>query len=301
MTGRQITQLAPPSPLLGPEGEQCAECGAVLAADQRYCINCGRRRATPRVDHRALLTPGSGPASTTSGAPPQLPAVESGRALSPLGAAAAAGLLLLAVLVGAVLGSSSADDKATAPIVSAAPGSAAQAAVPAAFTSDWETGGGWTVRLQSFDKAATQPAQVQAAEKAATDKGARDVGSLDSDEYPSLGAGQYVLFSGRFDSARRARAALKGLRASFPGAAVVEVSAQSPAAKATAGADGAAGSTAEADPAAQKQLEDLTKSSPEEYQKKSRKLPDEVSTGGKQVPKDKQAPRGADQGGTTIE
>ena len=34
---------------LGPDGEACATCGASLAADQRYCLNCGERRAATRV------------------------------------------------------------------------------------------------------------------------------------------------------------------------------------------------------------------------------------------------------------
>lgn len=37
-------------PLLGPEGEPCAECGAPLAGDQRYCLTCGRRRGRARLD-----------------------------------------------------------------------------------------------------------------------------------------------------------------------------------------------------------------------------------------------------------
>ena len=40
-------------PALGEHGEPCAGCGAPLAADQRYCLNCGRRRGGPRVDFAA--------------------------------------------------------------------------------------------------------------------------------------------------------------------------------------------------------------------------------------------------------
>ena len=31
------------APALGEHGEPCQECGAPLAADQRYCLNCGTR------------------------------------------------------------------------------------------------------------------------------------------------------------------------------------------------------------------------------------------------------------------
>ena len=49
--GRQTQQAQ----VLGEQGEPCQECGAPLAADQRYCLNCGRRRAGPRVDYRQLM------------------------------------------------------------------------------------------------------------------------------------------------------------------------------------------------------------------------------------------------------
>jgi hypothetical protein len=40
----------PHAPLLGPSGEPCAACGAPLAADQRYCVNCGELRGPRRLD-----------------------------------------------------------------------------------------------------------------------------------------------------------------------------------------------------------------------------------------------------------
>ena len=47
---RRITHPAEPQsgrPLVG-VGHRCANCGADLAADQRYCVECGTRRGTPR-------------------------------------------------------------------------------------------------------------------------------------------------------------------------------------------------------------------------------------------------------------
>ena len=43
-------------PKLGDQGDSCPECGSVLATDQRYCLNCGWRRAEPRVDYTRELT-----------------------------------------------------------------------------------------------------------------------------------------------------------------------------------------------------------------------------------------------------
>ena len=41
-------------------GEQCAGCGAALAEDQRYCLQCGARRGLPRLDFSAFW-PGLSP------------------------------------------------------------------------------------------------------------------------------------------------------------------------------------------------------------------------------------------------
>jgi phosphatidylinositol-3-phosphatase len=42
--------IEPHAPLPGPSGEPCTVCGEPLAADQRYCLNCGERRGPPRLD-----------------------------------------------------------------------------------------------------------------------------------------------------------------------------------------------------------------------------------------------------------
>jgi hypothetical protein len=47
-----------------PSREQCAECGATLVEDQRYCLQCGARRGKPRLDFAAFwgaLSPTGGP------------------------------------------------------------------------------------------------------------------------------------------------------------------------------------------------------------------------------------------------
>jgi len=43
------------APALGEHGEPCRNCGAPLAADQRYCLNCGQRRSGPRVPFEKTL------------------------------------------------------------------------------------------------------------------------------------------------------------------------------------------------------------------------------------------------------
>ena len=47
--------VAPPPALAMPTSDRCRVCGAPLASDQRYCVECGERRGAPRF---ALPTPG---------------------------------------------------------------------------------------------------------------------------------------------------------------------------------------------------------------------------------------------------
>ena len=55
-----MSEPADTTQVLGEAGETCRECGAPLAADQRYCLNCGRRRGEPRVDFQHLSRCGRG-------------------------------------------------------------------------------------------------------------------------------------------------------------------------------------------------------------------------------------------------
>lgn len=42
--------------------EPCSICGAAMAADQRYCLECGSRRGEPRLDYRVYLDDPPAPA-----------------------------------------------------------------------------------------------------------------------------------------------------------------------------------------------------------------------------------------------
>jgi len=44
-----------------PAADRCSNCDAPLAADQRYCINCGERRGRPRFSFEALVAPPPAP------------------------------------------------------------------------------------------------------------------------------------------------------------------------------------------------------------------------------------------------
>ncbi len=101
--------------VLGEVGETCRECGAPLAVDQRYCLNCGRRRGGPRVDFREHLPAentvnGNGAISTPPSTPPApsattTPSAEKpGRDYAPLAAVGGIAILGLMLLVGVLIG-----------------------------------------------------------------------------------------------------------------------------------------------------------------------------------------------------
>ncbi|MEN3285331.1 MAG: hypothetical protein V7607_6471 [Solirubrobacteraceae bacterium] len=127
------------APTLGAQGEPCATCGAPLAADQRYCLECGARRAQARLAFRDILAgqappPGAAPpgASAASDPPP-----------ARAGLAFLAGLLclLVALGVGVLIGRSGNDTPtaATTPpaqVITVGGSAPATTTTPAAGSTD---------------------------------------------------------------------------------------------------------------------------------------------------------------------
>jgi hypothetical protein len=135
------------APTLGAQGEPCATCGAPLAADQRYCLECGTRRAEARLAFRDILA-GQAPGSTRPpAAPPSAPAPSDPPARAGLAFLAGLLCLLVALGVGVLIGRSG-DDTPTAattppPQVITVGGSApAATTTPAAGSSDDSTATG---------------------------------------------------------------------------------------------------------------------------------------------------------------
>ncbi len=209
-------------PTLGADGAPCPKCGSPLASDQRYCLQCGARRGEARLPYERYLTPPGAPNQAPPVAPP--PAND----VSPLGAilgvALLGGMLLIGVLLGR--GEDDATPQATPAITTTAaatttPGSATAGSV----TSEWPDGqDGFTIELGTLPKAGTTPADVESTKADLEGDGASGVAVLDSDLYPSLPTGNYVIYSGVFQTEAEAQAALTALQPSFPDAAVIEVS-----------------------------------------------------------------------------
>lgn len=269
-----------PLTALGAHGDPCGGCGGGLAEDQRYCLNCGRRRGPARVTLPAAGAPPRPPVD-----PPSTAAAPGSLSRGTVGAGAA--LVLGALLIGVVIGDSG-DQPPQKPIsipaqkppvvnIQGGAGAAAGAGASAgtAFTSDWPEGkNGYTVQLQALAKDGTQPADVDSAKSAAESKGAKDVGALDSDDYASLAGGKYVVYSGVFSKKGPAAKALAKLKKKFKKAKVVKVSTDDAGAKSASKSD----------------LQSLDKLSPEQYQKKSKKLPDKLKLPGKAPKKDTKKP-----------
>jgi hypothetical protein len=130
-------------PLLGEPNAPCRQCGAPLAADQRYCLQCGTRRAEARLpflDILASQVPGPAAPSAMSTTVQRGPAGRLGRLSTNAAAVAGIACLILALGVGVLIGGLGADDSAAggtpqvisvggaAPAAAAAPTTAAPAA-----------------------------------------------------------------------------------------------------------------------------------------------------------------------------
>jgi hypothetical protein len=290
-------------PTLGEPGEPCAGCGSALAGDQRYCLHCGTRRGAPRVAYADYLENGQGGSNQPPGAGAESSSGPgSGRDWTPfalVGLVAALGIMLaIGVLIGK--GGSGSSTPAAAPIVqvSGAGGQTSSGSnLPTAnttFKGDWPSGkDGYTVEIGTLPKQGTTAEQVDAAKTAATGKGAAQVGALDSDQYGSLPSGNYVIYSGVYDTKAEATKALKPLKSKFPDAQVVQVSAKSAGGGGTTvsskqaggltGGQAAAGATVKA---SKQDLQSLSNASGANYEAQSRKLPDNIQLPGKPPPKD---------------
>jgi hypothetical protein len=314
-TSTQPTQPNPregqsPMPPLGDHGEPCAECGAPLASDQRYCLNCGHRRGGPRLPFEGTLAAGS-----TSG-----DEGSRSRDVSPLSAVAGVALLGVLLLVGVLIGrgNGSSPTQAPAPVVQVGgagadtPSGGGRSVNTSAgtVTSDWPAGKeGYTVELGTLPKQGTTADQVDAQKSALESKGATQVGVLDSDKYTSLPSGNYVLYSGVYTAKADATKALAKLKGKFPDAKVVQVSTKGSSGGGSAAAPGASGggsltgggsgSSKGTVTASKADLKNLQNTSGQAYENAIKHIPDTIKTQGKPPPVDNK-PAGAGSSTQTI-
>jgi hypothetical protein len=241
----------------------------------------------PPVRGDSQSAPPAPPAS-----PPGAPAAGgAGQRNNTLTVIAGVGVLLLAMGVGVLIGRSSAPQQVAAPAqvitVASSPsaGTTTTGSTEASFTGDWPSGTtGYTVQLQTLPQSGTAVSAVESAKSSASAKGAKAVGALKSEEFSSLTAGSYVIYSGDYGKRAEAEKALPGLRKSFPGAKVVKVSnggsSASSAAEPPISSPGGVGESENhpAPPSVLKSLKSSGGKGPggKSYEEKSKNLPDVV-------------------------
>ncbi len=140
------TQIDPRAAAAPRQGEPCEECGSPLAADQRYCLNCGRRRGGPRVDYRYYMGGGGGSGEPPAPAPQQPPASEEPskpqRDYAPLAAVGGIAVLGLMLLVGVLIGKGNGDNTAPTPRTVVIKGSSGESSSSEGGGASKGTGGG---------------------------------------------------------------------------------------------------------------------------------------------------------------
>jgi hypothetical protein len=134
----------------------CSSCGAALASDQRYCLNCGQRRGDTRVDFRrhldtqAVATKEPAKPANGTGAPSAIAPVaekpqpdKPQRDYAPLAAAGGIAVLGVMLLIGVLIGrGSGGEEPAAAPQVVTVPSAESSAGGATAGTQETGASGG---------------------------------------------------------------------------------------------------------------------------------------------------------------
>lgn len=90
----------------------CRSCGARLAGDQRYCLNCGRRQGEPRIDFQQYEAP---PVQPQEPAPSPAAEEKPSRDYTPLAAVGGIAVLGVMLLIGVLIGKGDNGGPATTP------------------------------------------------------------------------------------------------------------------------------------------------------------------------------------------
>jgi hypothetical protein len=201
---------------------QCARCGAPLAGDQEWCLECGQARTTlerpPDWRIAALIVAGvialvaAGTAfalvrvsqNADQSAASQVAAASADRAPAATTPAPAVTPTTSATTPTAAATTPAATTPATTPATAPAPVTAGTTA----HLLTWPAGlGGWTVVL------ASSRSQSAAQATATTLAGSvRNLGVLDSSAHPSMAPGYWVVFAGRYPTQEQAQAAAAALQ-----------------------------------------------------------------------------------------
>ena len=232
-----------------PEAEQlaCPRCGAAVRADQDWCLMCGTAVTTKVAGAPGWRTPVavvgvvcalalvalvvafleiSNDAEKVASAPSPAPSAAPAAAEPTVTASPTPAESIATIAPTATPAPTTSPDPAaspaTSPGASPSPGTTATpGASPAAggTVAEWPAGKrGWTVIL------ASTTTEADAKKRAETFNGAgQPAGVLHSDEYSSLRAGYWVVFSGVYDTQEDAQKAAEAAQGKAPGAYAREV------------------------------------------------------------------------------
>jgi hypothetical protein len=157
-TPHELEMTAPIPATAVQSGDQCPSCGTALAADQRYCLDCGQRRGDPRLPFMDAVVLMDAVKQPRQAPPP--PAKRKRTGISPNAALiAGVGTLLLALGIGVLIGRSGHQEVAqtsAAPIVIHSGGGSEAEATPS--KSKATTGGGAANAKTKKQKAAAEKA-----------------------------------------------------------------------------------------------------------------------------------------------
>jgi hypothetical protein len=219
----------------GGQYEPCAECGVALERQQRYCVNCGARRAdaaNPASRYLAVATrrrqvAGTGVQTRTPQGSGTRVAAVAFFALLPIAVA-------IGVLVGRGGGSSDADllDALRNQTATADTGSGMNVSETSSklLPSDFPLDKGFTVKLSLLPIESTDKAAASKAESDARSSGAKDVGIINPGDFtttPDQGQNDYVLYAGEYKQKGDAQKALADLKKDFSDAEVIAVASAS--------------------------------------------------------------------------
>jgi hypothetical protein len=209
-----------------PVATSCPRCGAPMRPDQDWCLNCGAAVTTEVAGARGWRTP-----IAIAGAVLLVAAIALVIAFVQLSddadkvAQAPAATATPAAPIGQPTPEPTAAPPATSPTASpteTTPSPTPTASAPPATGTfpDWPSGTtAYTVILWSAHS--RKEAQDKATELQAA--GQQNLGILHSDDYSSLRAGYWVVFSGQYDSNDAAQSAAQAAQSASPGAYAKQV------------------------------------------------------------------------------
>jgi SPOR domain len=220
----------PPAP---PE-RRCPRCGSTLAPDQEWCLACGAAAETEVAEPRGWRVPialggglgllaligvillivalANGPDKLAAGTPTPTPSTAApAPTTSPVPTATP--FPTATTSPGATVTPSPSPGGTTTPF----PSTTASPTTTGSFAG-WTGGDGWTVIIES----ATSQSKAESVATSAESQGLTP-GILKSDDYSSLNAGYWVVFTGHYASKSEAQSNLSTVRSKFADAYVRKI------------------------------------------------------------------------------